>query len=56
MKSLSQQNTNKSAARGAQLVPIGIPTTCLYIFVTNLINILSKENGEHHTFSGTTTT
>ena len=32
----------KSATRGAQLVPIGIPTICLYNFELNLINILSK--------------
>ena len=29
MNSLSQQNRNRSATRGAQLVPIGIPTFCL---------------------------
>ena len=42
MKSLSQQNKNKSATKGAQLVPIGIPTICPYNFEPNLINILSK--------------
>ena len=42
MKSLSQQNKNKSATRGAQLVPIGILTICLYYFAPNLIYILSK--------------
>ena len=34
------------ATRGAQLVPIGIPTICLYNFKPN-----PKDNGEHHTFS-----
>ena len=29
IKSLSLQNKNISATRGAQLVPIGIPTTCV---------------------------
>ena len=42
IKSLSKQNKSKSATRGAQLVPIGIPTICLYNFEPNLINILSK--------------
>ena len=28
---------NKSATRGAELVPIGIPTICLYNLVLNLI-------------------
>ena len=30
IKSLSYQKRNKSATKGAQLVAIGIPTTCLY--------------------------
>ena len=42
MKSVSSQNKNKSATRGAQLEPIGIPTICLYNFEQNHINILSK--------------
>ena len=37
MKSLSKQNKNRSATRGAQLVPIGIPTICLYNLEPNLI-------------------
>ena len=40
MKSLSLQN--KSVTRGTRLVPIGIPTICLYNFEPNRINILSK--------------
>ena len=32
-----QSNTTKSATRRAQLVPIGIPTICLYHFVPTLI-------------------
>ena len=31
IKSLSQQNRNKLATRGAHLVPIGISTICLYV-------------------------
>ena len=37
MKSLSKQNKNRSATRGAQLVSIGIPTICRYILDPNLI-------------------
>ena len=33
---------NKYATRGAQLVPIAIPTSCLYNLEPNLINILSE--------------
>ena len=44
MKSLSKQTKNKSDVRGVQLVPIGIPTICLYILVSNLMKILSKRH------------
>ena len=43
IKSLSQQNRNVSATRGAQSVPIGIPTACLYNLVTNRIKVLSSK-------------
>ena len=38
MKSLSSQNKTKSATRGAQFVPIAIPTICLY----NFLNIIQE--------------
>ena len=55
MKSLSYQNKNKFATRGAQLVPIGISTICLYYFEPSLIKYCPKDNGEYHTFSDMTT-
>ena len=36
------QNKNKSAARGTQLVPIGIPTFYLYNFEANPIKIIES--------------
>ena len=44
MESLSKQNENKSAIRGTQLVPIGIPTISLLSTKSevNNINLFSK--------------
>ena len=55
--SLSEQHKNKSATRGAQLVPIGIPTICLFNFEPNLIVQIycPKDNEERHKLSGLTT-
>ena len=39
-KIITKQNNLRQ--RGAQIVPIGIPTICQYIFELNLLNILSK--------------
>ena len=36
------------------LVPIGIPTICLHKLEPNLIDILSKDNGERHKHYGMT--
>ena len=41
MKSLSWQNKNKTAIRGAQLVPIEIPIICLCNLVPNIMKIQS---------------
>jgi len=38
---------NKSARRGAQLVPIGMPTVCWKIRPPNSINILSMKKVYH---------
>ena len=44
-------NKNELAISGAQLVPIGIPTTCLYSLVPNRIKKLStKTVSASHTF------
>ena len=40
--SFSNKKQNKSATRGAQLVPIWIPTICLYNFEPKLKNIVQK--------------
>ena len=39
---------NKSATRGAQLVPIGIPITCQNNLVPNRIKMLSTKKSAHH--------
>ena len=38
----------KSATKEPQLVPIGIPTTCLYNLVPNRMNMLSNKRSAHH--------
>ena len=52
MKFLKEQNKNKSATRGAQLVPIRIFTICLCNLVPNLIKLLSKDILKRHKHFG----
>ena len=55
MKSLSQGNKIKSVTRGAQLVPIRIPTICLNNLEIYLVIYYPNDNGERHKFSFMTT-
>ena len=49
---LIHNNENKSAMRGAQLIPIRIPTKCLYNVEPYPINILNKsENATPELFA-----
>ena len=41
---------NKSASRGAQLVPMGIPITCLNVLSSNLTNIWSIRKSSNFVF------
>ena len=44
MKSASYEYRNKSARRGAQFVPLGMPTVCWKTRLSNIANMLSIKN------------